>query len=190
MKQTAITFSAVGALLFISFFVIVPERETTAVKSLEEDYYLRRSVGSISSSTSVGRVLQKKKSVLSTINEDFGSHYPLLLTANERTRDDYDYNEVLLSFTITKDNSNILRHPPRRKLAEASHAHDESHENEGDHDAHDLVVHVTYENIYAILVFLVTATAFGNVTSTIGMVSAILYLIIEIFSCMSYLVHI
>ena len=129
--------------------------------------------------------------MLKSINKDFDSHYPLFLTANERTRDDYDYNEVLLSFTITKDNSNILRHPPRRKrkLAEASHAHDESHDNEGDHDAHDLVVHVTYESIYAILVFLVTATAFGIITSMIGMVSAILYLMIEIFSCMSYLVH-
>ena len=192
MKPTAFAISTVGALAFMSFFVIVPERDTTAVKSLEGDYYLRRSDGAIPSSKSVGRVLQKKKSILSTNNEDFDSHYPLFLTPDERARDDYDYDEVLLSFTAssTKDdsNSNILRRLPGRKLAEASP--DAIHDDGEDHgNAHDLVVHVTYENIYAILVFLITATAFGIATSKIGMVSAFLHFIIEICSFMFYLVH-
>lgn len=44
-------------------------------------------------------------------------------------------------------------------------------EEEGGHDddAHSMVVHVTYENIYAILVFLIAATALGIVTSKLGM---------------------
>jgi len=44
-------------------------------------------------------------------------------------------------------------------------------------DAHDMVVEVTYEHIYAILVFLIAATALGIFTSKLGMVSATFYLI-------------
>jgi|SaaInl74LU_5_DNA_1037368.scaffolds.fasta_scaffold40035_1 hypothetical protein len=44
-------------------------------------------------------------------------------------------------------------------------------------DAHDMVVEVTYEHIYAILVFLIAATALGIFTSKLGMVSAAFYLI-------------
>jgi hypothetical protein len=130
--------------------------------------------------------------------EDLDSHYPLFLTNNERSEDDYDINDVLLSFTIRKPKSDIMRQPPRRKLAEvahedvttthadadtthaadATHAEDTTHEgDEGDHgDAEDYVVHVTYENIYAILVFLIAATALGIVTSKLGMVSAIFFI--------------
>ena len=62
-----------------------------------------------------------------------------------------------------------LASTPRRKLAEGSHEDDGA-----DHgDAHDMVVHVTYEHIYAIFVFLITATALGIFTSKLGMVSYI-----------------
>ena len=101
------------------------------------------------------------------------------------TEDDYDIRDVLLSFIIRNPRSDVLRQPAgrNRKLAEAAHAEatthaeneDEADGHEGDHgDAHDMVVHVTYEHIYAILVFLITATALGIVTSKLGMVSYVL----------------
>jgi len=103
-------------------------------------------------SSSFERVLQN---ILNTsedqLNEDLDAHYPLYLTNNERTQDDYDINDVLLSFTIRNPSSDVMRQPPGRKLAEAAHADAAHGEGEGDHgDAHDImVVHVTYENIWA-----------------------------------------
>ncbi len=100
------------------------------------------------------------------------------------TEDDYDIRDVLLSFIIRNPRSDVLHQPAgrNRKLAEAAHAEgtthaeneDEADGHEGDHDAQDMVVHVTYEQIYEILVFLITATALGIVTSKLGMVSYIL----------------
>jgi len=82
-------------------------------------------------------------------------------------------NDVSFSFlsTLTAPNSNIMHQPPSRKLAEAAHAEDASHGGgDGGHGGEDsMVVHVTYEQIYAILVFLITATALGIVTSKLGM---------------------
>ena len=62
-----------------------------------------------------------------------------------------------------------MRQPPGRKLAEAAYGEGEG--GHGDSHGNDMVVHVTYENIYAILVFLITATAMGIFTSKLGMVS-------------------
>jgi hypothetical protein len=109
-------------------------------------------------------------------DEDLDSHYPLFLTTNERSEDDYDINDVLLSFTIRNPSSDIMRQPPARKLSETAAVDaDTAHADEGElGDAHDMVVHVTYENIYAIIVFLMTATALGIFTSMLGMVSAIM----------------
>ena len=102
------------------------------------------------------------------LNEDLDAHYPLFQTNNERTK---DANNVLFSFTLTAPNSNVLRQAPTgRKLGGAAHVEDATNE-EGDGEKKVTVVHVTYEEIYQILVFLLTATAFGIVTSKLGMVS-------------------
>mmetsp|Transcript_12655 Transcript_12655/g.25292 ORF Transcript_12655/g.25292 Transcript_12655/m.25292 type:complete len:967 (+) Transcript_12655:195-3095(+) len=183
MRSTARSALAAAAALS-SLLVLVPGSHAASTVSSDNDSNnLRgRPVGvSFSSidqeatpSSSFGRVLQN---ILNTseeqYNEDLDAHYPLYLTNNERTEDDYDINDVLLSFTIRNPSSDVMRQPPGRKLAEAAladdaHAEDAAHE-EGEGDAHDMVVHVTYENIYAILVFLLTATAFGIVTSKLGM---------------------
>ena len=121
-----------------------------------------------SSTFGPGRVLQNMlNSSEKQFKEDLDVHYPLFLTTNEPEKDDYHANDILFSFTLTAPSSNILRQPPSRKLGEAAAA-----EGDEDHgDGHDLVVHVTYEQIYAIMVFLVTATALGIVTSKLGMVS-------------------
>jgi Kef-type K+ transport system membrane component KefB/Ca2+-binding EF-hand superfamily protein len=115
-------------------------------------------------SNTVDRILE---STLSTSSEDIDGHYPA------KAKDDYHSNDVLFSFssTLTAPNSNVMRQPPPRNLAEAAHAEDASHgEGEGGHGGEDsMVVHVTYEQIYAILVFLMTATALGIVTSKLGM---------------------
>ena len=87
---------------------------------------------------------------------------------NGRATEDYQMDDVLFSFTLSAPNSSIMSQPSRRKLAEAAHAEDAAH---GDSHGNDMVVHVTYENIYAILVFLITATAMGIFTSKLGMVS-------------------
>eukprot|EP00985_Skeletonema_marinoi_P005509 scaffold2388_cov201-Skeletonema_marinoi.AAC.7 len=183
MRSTARSALAAAAALS-SILVLVPGSHASATVSSDNDNNnLRgRPIGvSFSSidqeatpSSSFGRVLQN---ILNTSedqhNEDLDAHYPLFLTNNERTEDDYDINDVLLSFTIRNPSSDVMRQPPGRKLAEAAladdaHAEDAAH-GEGGGDAHDMVVHVTYENIYAILVFLLTATAFGIVTSKLGM---------------------
>eukprot|EP00984_Skeletonema_dohrnii_P031808 scaffold24806_cov72-Skeletonema_dohrnii-CCMP3373.AAC.3 len=181
MRSTARSaLAAAAALSFILVLVPGSHASATVVSSGNDNNNLRgRPVGvSFSSigqeatpSSSFGRVLQN---VLNTseeqYNEDLDAHYPLFLTNNERTEDDYDINDVLLSFTIRNPSSDVMRQPPGRKLAEAALADAAHGEGEGDHgDAHDMVVHVTYENIYAILVFLITATAFGIVTSKLGM---------------------
>ena len=115
-----------------------------------------------------GRVLQNMlNSSDKQFTEDLDVHYPLFLTSNEPEKDDYHVNDILFSFTLTAPSSNVLRQPPSRKLGEAATA--EGDEEHG--DGHDLVVHVTYEQIYAIMVFLITATALGIVTSKLGMVS-------------------
>ncbi len=90
---------------------------------------------------------------------------------NEPSEDYHNVDDILFSFTLKAPNSN-MRQPPRRKLAEAAHAEDAAH---GDGHGNDLVVHVTYENIYAILVFLITATAMGIFTSKLGMVSNVMF---------------
>ena len=126
------------------------------------------------SSSSFGRVLHR---ILNTgdNNKDLDTHYPLFLTNNEPLKDDYNIDDVFLSITLSGSKiaqSNIMRQPPReRKLAET--AADATHgEGDGGHGAaDDMVVHVTYESIYAILVFLIAATALGIVTSKLGMVS-------------------
>jgi len=194
MKRSTARSALAAAAALSSLLVLVPGSHAAATLSSDNDNNnLRgRPVGvSFSSidqaqeatpSSSFGRVLQN---ILNTseeqYNEDLDAHYPLFLTNNERTEDDYDINDVLLSFTIRNPSSDVMRQPPGRKLAEAAvadaaHAEDAAH-GEGEGDAHDMVVHVTYENIYAILVFLITATAFGIVTSKLGMVSAIFYTI-------------
>ena len=186
MRSTA-RYTLAAAAALSSILVLVPgSHASSTVSSDNDNNNLRgRPIGvSFSSidqeatpSSSFGRVLQN---ILNTseeqYNEDLDAHYPLFLTNNERTEDDYDINDVLLSFTIRNPSSDVMRQPPGRKLAEAAladdaHAEDAAH-GEGEGDAHDMVVHVTYENIYAILVFLLTATAFGIVTSKLGMVSA------------------
>ena len=121
-----------------------------------------------SSTFGFGRVLQNMlNSSEKQFKEDLDVHYPLFLTSNEPEKDDYHVNDILFSFTLTAPSSNVLRQPPSRKLGEAATA--EGDEEHG--DGHDLVVHVTYEQIYAIMVFLITATALGIVTSKLGMVS-------------------
>ena len=121
-------------------------------------------------SSTFGRILEN---TLSTSNEDIDAQYPA------KAKDGYHSNDVLFSFssTLTAPNSNVMRQPPPRNLAETAHAEEASHgEGEGGHGGEDsMVVHVTYEQIYAILVFLMTATALGIVTSKLGMVSDILY---------------
>ena len=120
-------------------------------------------------SSTFGRILEN---TLSTSNEDIDAQYPA------KAKDGYHSNDVLFSSTLAAPNSNVMRQPPPRNLAEAAHAEEASHgEGEGGHGGEDsMVVHVTYEQIYAILVFLMTATALGIVTSKLGMVSDILYL--------------
>jgi len=189
MRSTASSALATAAALS-SLLVLIPGSHAAATISSDNDNNnLRgRPVGATlidqeaTPSSSFGRVLQN---ILNTseeqYNEDLDAHYPLFLTNNELTKDNYHVDDVLFSFTLTAPKSNIMRQPPGRKLAEAAladdaHAEDAAHE-EGEGDAHDMVVHVTYENIYAILVFLLTATAFGIITSKLGMVSAIFYTI-------------
>ena len=146
--------------------------------------------------SSFGSFLRK---LLSTSEDDedvdLRSHYPLFHAAINNKHSVYDMNDVLFSFTITAHNSNVMSRPPpahfKRKLAggeaaitdahsDATHAtaddahSDSTHGGGGGHDdAHSMVVHVTYENIYAILVFLIAATALGIVTSKLGMVSCV-----------------
>eukprot|EP00984_Skeletonema_dohrnii_P031300 scaffold23608_cov72-Skeletonema_dohrnii-CCMP3373.AAC.2 len=176
MRSTARSALAAAAALS-SILVLVPGSHASATISSDNDNNLRgRPVGATlidqeaTPSSSFGRVLQN---ILNTseeqYNEDLDAHYPLFLTNNERTKEDYHVDDVLFSFTLTAPKSNIMRQPPGRKLAEAAHADDAAHGEGGEGDAHDMVVHVTYENIYAILVFLLTATAFGIVTSKLGM---------------------
>ena len=184
MRSTALLALAAASALS-SLLVLVPGSHAASTVSSDNDSNnLRgRPVGATlidqeaTPSSSFGRVLQN---ILNTseeqYNEDLDAHYPLFLTNNERTKEDYHVDDVLFSFTLTAPKSIIMRQPPGRKLAEAAladaaHGEDAAHE-EGEGDAHDMVVHVTYENIYAILVFLLTATAFGIVTSKLGMVSA------------------
>ncbi len=116
-------------------------------------------------SSTFGRFLE---SIWNTSDEDIDEHYPLFLTNNKPAKDDFHVDDILFSFTLSAPNSSIMRQPPRRKLAEAAHEDEEGHE---DSNGNDMVVHVTYEHIYAILVFLITATALGIVTSKLGMVS-------------------
>jgi len=200
------------ALAVASLLVLISESHAAATILPEDDnnHHLRRRPIGVTLNDHEGKLADDMNSAPSSFfgsvlrnllntsenqrDEDLDSHYPLFLTKNERSEDDYDINDVLLSFTIRKPKSDIMRQPPGRKLAEAAHAdathadathadathadathaEDATHgEEEGDHgDAHDMVVHVTYENIYAILVFLFTATALGIVTSKLGMVSA------------------
>lgn len=110
-------------------------------------------------SSTFGRVL---KNIWNTNDEQY----------NGPATEDYHMDDVLFSFTLKAPNSNIMRQPPRRKLAEAAHAEDAAH---GDGHGNGMVVHVTYENIYAILVFLITATAMGIFTSKLGMVSNVMF---------------
>eukprot|EP00578_Thalassiosira_sp_NH16_P024234 CAMPEP_0181102102 /NCGR_PEP_ID=MMETSP1071-20121207/14128_1 /TAXON_ID=35127 /ORGANISM="Thalassiosira sp., Strain NH16" /LENGTH=971 /DNA_ID=CAMNT_0023185037 /DNA_START=77 /DNA_END=2992 /DNA_ORIENTATION=- len=52
----------------------------------------------------------------------------------------------------------------------AETTHSDSHGDDGAHsDAHEMVVHVTYADIYAILLFLIIATAAGIFTAKLGM---------------------
>ena len=179
MMKKIIAQPALATAALIALLTTVPGSNASATSSSQGDYNLRGHPNSVTvidqettSSNFVGRVLQ---SVLNTSegHEDLDIHYPLFLTGNERAKEDYNYDDVLWSFTITKESSNILRQPPSRRLAEAAHGEDAAHGEEGDHgDAHDMVVHVTYENIYAILVFLICATALGIITSKLGMVSS------------------
>ena len=185
LKRRSSALAAAAALS--TFLVIVPGSHAAAPLSPDNDSNnLRgRPVGGTligheeaahddnsAPSSTFGRVLE---SIWNSSNEDIDAHYPLFLTNNKPTKDDFHVDDVLFSFTLSAPNSNIMSKPPGRKLAEASHAEDAAHgDGEGGHgDAHGngMVVHVTYENIYAILVFLITATAMGIVTSKLGMVS-------------------
>eukprot|EP00984_Skeletonema_dohrnii_P006890 scaffold2458_cov77-Skeletonema_dohrnii-CCMP3373.AAC.1 len=151
MRSTARSALAAAAALS-SFLVLVPGSHASATVSSDNDKNNLRgrpvdvsfsSIGQEATpSSSFERVLQN---ILNTsedqLNEDLDPHYPLYLTNNERTQDDYDINDVLLSFTIRNPSSDVMRQPPGRKLAEAAHADAAHGEGEGDHgDAHDMVV--------------------------------------------------
>ena len=142
MRSTARSALAAAAALS-SILVLVPGSHASAtVSSNNDNNNLRgRPIGvSFSSidqeatpSSSFGRVLQN---ILNTseeqYNEDLDAHYPLFLTNNERTEDDYDINDVLLSFTIRNPSSDVMRQPPGRKLAEAALA-DDAHAEDAAH---------------------------------------------------------
>ncbi|EJK71487.1 hypothetical protein THAOC_07066, partial [Thalassiosira oceanica] len=52
--------------------------------------------------------------------------------------------------------------------SQADESHGDGH-GDGHDDAHSMVVHVTYEDIYAILIFLLVATVAGVISSKLGM---------------------
>ena len=174
-KGTARSALVLAAAALASLLIFVPQSHAAAeaISSESDNNNLRgRPVGvtllgqdatrnaddnSSATSNTLRRFLQN---ILHTsekqLDEDIDAHYPLFLTNDERKADDYHDNNVLFSFTIKAPSSNVMSQPPTdRKL--------------GGGASSDLVVHVTYEQIYQIMVFLITATALGIITSKLGM---------------------
>lgn len=176
------TLAAALALLAIQSQSVFPRSNVVASASSGEASHLRGRPGfdtlglgeEEATSANVFGIGSLQSALSTNASEDYHhdhglDHYPLFQTKNERSEEEYGSNDILLSLALKKVQSDIIGSPPSRKLAEGSHEDDGA-----DHgDAHDMVVHVTYEHIYAIFVFLITATALGIFTSKLGMVSYI-----------------
>jgi len=86
-----------------------------------------------------------------------------------------DEKHALFSFALSGSALDHYRERQARRLASAEGVMVDAHGGtvndapDAHSDAHDMVVHVTYEDIYAIFVFLLAATAMGVFTSKLGM---------------------
>ena len=145
------------------------EASTAAViendNNLQQKHLRKKPVGASitqsSSSSSILRMPDVLRSFLSwpanTFHVDDEHHHPLGSNYPLQQFDKDNDDNVLFSLKLSTKNSNMIRNHQRRRLSSVSNtsaADTTTHEDNHD-DAHDMVVHVTYEDICKCILFFV-----------------------------------
>ena len=131
----------------------------------QQQQHLRKPVGASriqSSPSSILKMPDALRSFLSwpanTFNVDDEHHHPLGSNYPLQQFDNTNDNNVLFSLKLSTKNSNMIRNHQRRRhlssVSNTSAADTTTHEDNHD-DAHDMVVHVTYEDICKCILFFV-----------------------------------